>query len=57
MGPNTKQNNYKTEPIILALFGTNLNLPTYLGFFHSHHVSDPTPPKAVKLLDNGILLI
>ena len=42
MKPKTKQNNYKAEPIILALFGTNLNLQTYL-FFHSHHVSDPTP--------------
>ena len=38
MKPNTKQNNYKADPIILALFETNLNL-----FFHSHHVSDPTP--------------
>ena len=56
MRPNTKQNNYKTEPIILALFGTNLSLLTYL-FLHSHHMSDPTPLKSVKLLDNGILLI
>ena len=43
MRPNTKQNNYKAEPIILALFGTNLNLQTYLFFYHSHHESDPTP--------------
>ena len=44
MRPNTKQNNLKTEPIILALFGTKLSLLTYPVILHSHHMSDPTPP-------------
>ena len=32
MRPNTKQNNDKTEPISLALFGANFSLLTYLFF-------------------------
>ena len=37
MRPYTKQNNYKTEPIILALFGTNLSLLTYRFFAQSSY--------------------
>ena len=56
MRSNTKQIIYKTEPIILALFQINLNLLTYF-FFSQSSCELPHPPKSVKLLDNGILLI
>ena len=59
MRPNTKQNNYKVEPIITDYSSFILNKfeSSQTCFLSQSSCEWPHPLKSVKLLDNGILLI